>query len=133
MSTALWGTPINDTTPEEDLHKSVMEAARSSDAKVLRQASLAQAELNRRERKEWVDRFSVERRARVKVQEFQAAQMQMLLEVATQQARAAQGAKRAAWAAAIAAIAVAILSVLATFGILTGLAEIFAGASGGAS
>lgn len=133
MATRLWEPTINETTPEKDLHKCVMEASGSSDAKVIMQASLAQAELSRRERKEWVDRFHAERGARANVQEFQAAQMKMLLEVAEKQAGAVQGAKRAAWAAAIAAIAVAIISILETFDILKGLAEIFTGTGGGAS
>ena len=92
MATGLWDPSINERTSEKDLHRCVMEAMRSNDARVLSRAALAKEELSRREQKEWLDRFTAERGARANIQEFQAAQLKMILDLAGKQARAVRNA-----------------------------------------
>lgn len=116
MAKHVWKIPINDETSEEDLHRCIIEAGRTSDPNVMRAASNAAAELARRERKEWRVRLEFESKERINAQKFQQDQMDKQLRVAGEQATAARRAMWAAWAAAIATISIAVFSAISLVG-----------------
>jgi hypothetical protein len=112
MAKHVWELPINEDTTEEDLHRCIFEAVHSSDPNIVRAAARAQTELSLREREEWIARFNAESAERVKSQEFQAAQMEKQIKVATIQARAAWAAVVVTAIIAVATIALAVFSYL---------------------
>ena len=107
--------PINDETSEEELHQCILAAGRTNDININRAAARAAAELARRERVEWQERFNAESKERVKAQQFQRDQMEKQFKVAKTQATAARRAILAAWAAAIATFGIAVISAISLF------------------
>jgi hypothetical protein len=116
MTLKVWEMEINSETSEEDLQRCVLEANRTGDTNVLRAAAKASAELVRREREEWRERFNAESRERVNAQRFQQTQMDKQIGVADRQVKAARSAMWAAWAAAIATIAIALIAAITLVG-----------------
>ena len=71
---------INSETLREELELCVIAAEHTSDQNVQRAAARARAELAKRERQEWADRFNAESKERVKAQRFQEAQITKQIE-----------------------------------------------------
>jgi hypothetical protein len=141
MPRNVWEIPIDENTSREDLERCRLEANHTSDTNVLRVAAQALAEIDRRSRQVWVDRFDAQEQARIKAQKFQEAQNTRLieaqeemiarqLEVAQKQAEAAtrqvesatkqvEAAEKAAEAARQTAAATKWLAVLTAILVLT--------------
>ena len=110
MARHVWEIEINADTSREDLERCIFEAVHDSDSNIIRAASNARAELARRDREEWADRFAAQERARVQAQVFQASQTDRQLKVANKQLLSGSVSAAAAFLAAIAAIALAVIA-----------------------
>lgn len=66
---------VNIETPREELELVIVAAARTSDSNIQRIAAEARAELARRDKAFEGEKFDAQERARVKAQQFQAAQL----------------------------------------------------------
>ena len=123
MAGHVWEIEINSETPQEDLERCVLAAEHSSDVNLQRTTAKARAEMLRRERQLWTDRFDAESKERVKAQQFQESQVTRQIEaqkdsvghqlaVAEVQSKTASRAAMAAWASALAAFGLLALSAL---------------------
>jgi hypothetical protein len=127
MPTHVWEITIDENTTEQDLNHCLIEAQRNSDSNIIRAASRARTELDRRDRErrlqEMITRFEAQESSRVQAQRFQEAQNTRLIEA--QERLVASQLKIAEQQASAAAKQVAAAEAQAAAAKLTGRATVW--------